>query len=95
LEARQANKLRYLCAGFADLDCHAIGLTFGEALAAVIKLQDEGGIPPASAIVRSGRGCWLQWSLRDPKNPDRPPCAWPEKMRLWVKIQGAVGERLH
>jgi hypothetical protein len=94
VQARQSNKLRYLCAGFADLDCHAIGLAFGEALAAVIKLQDDGGIPPASAIVRSGRGCWLLWFLRDPKNPDRPPRAFPEKVRLWVRIQCAIGERL-
>jgi hypothetical protein len=94
VEARQPRRLRYLCAAYTDVDCHAIGLDFGATLAAVIKLQDEAVIPPASVIVRSGRGCWLLWFLRDTRHPGQPPGAFPEKVRVYVRIQRAIGERL-
>ena len=38
----------------------------GKAIGAVIDAQDQGLIPPASVITRSGRGIWLLWLLQDP-----------------------------
>ena len=46
--------------------------------------QDQGKIPPASIIVRSGRGMWVIWLLRDPKTPDRAQPAFPEKIDLYL-----------
>jgi hypothetical protein len=47
-EARQSDRLRYLCAAYADLDIYNVSLGFGAALAAIVKRQDENIIPPAS-----------------------------------------------
>ena len=94
VEARQPHRLRYLCAAYVDLDCHNLGLEFGAALASVIKKQDDGVIPAASVIVRSGRGMWLLWFLHDPKDPERPPRAFPEKLRQYLELNRTIGERL-
>jgi hypothetical protein len=93
-EVRQPDRLRLLCAAYADLDIHNLGIDFGTALAAALRYQDEGVIPPASMIVRSGRGMWLLWFLHDAKCPIQPPRAFPEKLSLYLKINRAIGERL-
>ena len=93
-EARQSGRLRFLCAAYTDLDIHNVELNFGTALAKVLEYQDEGVIPPASLIVRSGRGMWLLWLLHDPKNPGQPPRAFPEKLRLYLQVNRAIGELL-
>ena len=41
-------------------------LDFGYQFGQIITLQDEGIIPPASLVMRSGRGLWLFWLLADP-----------------------------
>ena len=93
-EARQPNRLRYLCAAYTDLDIHNLQLDFGTALAAIVKRQDENVIPPASVIVRSGRGMWLLWFLHDARVPDQPPGAFPEKLRLYLQVNRAIFDRL-
>jgi len=93
-EARQPKRLRFLCAAYADLDIHNLEIDFGTALATVLRYQDEGVIPPASLIVRSGRGMWLLWFLDDAKCPGQPPRAFPEKLRLYLQLNRAIGERL-
>jgi hypothetical protein len=92
--ARRPDRLRYLCAVYCDLDCHKSGVKFGSALGTVINYQDEGKIPPASVIVRSGRGMWLLYLLHDPRKPELPPEAWSEKVIQYVEINRALGQRL-
>lgn len=89
-----SNSLRYLCACYADLDHYKIGASFYETLARVVWAQDHQVIPPASIIVRSGRGMWLLWFLRDPKNPDQAAGAWNDKIDVYCKIQRAIGKKL-
>ncbi len=86
--------LRYLCACYVDIDYYKLCTDFGTTLGAVVNLQDSSAIPPASIIVRSGRGLWLLWLLGDPKDIERPQWAWPEKVELYCRIQRAIGERL-
>jgi len=93
-EVRRSDRLRYLCAAFVDLDIYKVQLDFAAALAAVVRMEDEGRIPPASIIVRSGRGMWLLWLLHDSKDPGKPPGAYPEKLRLYDHINRAAGECL-
>lgn len=78
--AHHTGNLRYLCACYVDLDYYRMGLDFGTAFGTVIDYQDQGKIPPASIIVRSGRGLWLLWLLHDPNNPDQAQGAFAEKI---------------
>lgn len=87
---RQGGRLRYLCACYTDLDFYKYGCTFGDVIGTVIDLQETGCVPPASLMVRSGRGIWLIWLLRDPKDIERPPRAFPEKRILYTRIQDAI-----
>lgn len=93
-QARKPDRLRYLCAAFADLDCQNLGLDFGEAFAMILRAQEKGKIPPASIIMRSGRGLWLFWLLGDRRNPDLPCPAFPDKVRIYVDVNRVIGERL-
>ena len=86
--------LKYLCACYVDIDYYRINADFGTVLGQVVSYPDAGVIPPASIIVRSGRGMWLLWFLRDPKQPEQAERAWWEKVVLYAKIQRAIGERL-
>jgi len=86
--------LKYLCACYADIDYYRFNADFGSVLGQVVKYQDDGLIPPASIIVRSGRGMWLLWLLSDPKDPERSQGAFPEKIELYTKIQKEIVERL-
>jgi hypothetical protein len=79
---RKADGARYLNACFVDIDFHDqpgpfdFGYQFGQ----IITLQDKGIIPPASLVMRSGRGLWLFWLLADPHNPLLPARAFPEQV---------------
>jgi len=87
--------LRYLCACYSDLDFYKVGIPdFGTFFGTLIEYQDCGVIPPASLIVRSGRGAWLLWLLRDPKRADTAASAYKQKLDLYVRIQEAIHERL-
>lgn len=93
--AHSTASLRYLCACYCDLDFDRLtNLSFGQVAGVILDYQDEGVIPPASAIVRSGRGLWLMWFLCDPKNPTKAQPAFPEKIDQYVRIQRAVVDRL-
>jgi hypothetical protein len=64
-----ADTLRWLNAAYVDLDCYKLGLSVGDALGALVNLQDAGEIPPATMFARSGRGLWAFWFLVDAQNP--------------------------
>jgi hypothetical protein len=90
----QTNRLRYLNACYVDIDFEWLGLTAGHVIGRVIDLQDSGQLPHASMIVRSGRGIWLLWLIRDIENPDLSQRAFPDKLELYSRIQEAIIERL-
>ena len=90
----RTDSLRYLCACYVDLDYYKLGLQFGTVFGAVISYQDQGKIPPASIIVRSGRGMWLLWLLHDPKKPYQAQGAFPEKIDLYLRVERAIVDRL-
>ena len=90
--AHRTDNLKYLCACYSDLDFYKRGLTFGAAFGTVIDYQDQKKIPPASIIVRSGRGLWLMWLLRDPKKPECPQAAFPEKIDLYLRVERAIAQ---
>lgn len=94
IEARQRDRVRYLCAVYVDLDSYKVDMDFGAALGAIISRQEKGLLPPASVFVRSGQGLWVLWILRDQAYPALPQRAWPEKIRKYLEINRAVGERL-
>lgn len=95
LPLHNKDNLRYLCACYADLDCYKYGIDTATAVGKVLAFQDQGILPPASMIVRSGRGIWLFWYLCDAANPEHAQCAYPEKIEQYSRIQRALGERLH
>jgi hypothetical protein len=92
--AHHTGNLRYLCACYVDLDYYRMGLDFGTAFGTVIDYQDQGKIPPASIIVRSGRGLWLLWLVHDPSNPGQAQRAFAEKIDLYLRIERAIVDRL-
>lgn len=65
-----AEQLRWLTCVHTDIDCYQANLSVGEALGAIVDMQDRGEIPPASMFCRSGRGLWLFWFLVDVENPE-------------------------
>ena len=90
----RTENLRYLCACYVDLDYYKSGASFYETVVGVLWAQDNQVIPHASIIVRSGRGMWLLWFLRDPDNPDQAAKAFPEKRDLYGQINRAIGQKL-
>ncbi|MGD1096611.1 MAG: hypothetical protein ABSB35_32035 [Bryobacteraceae bacterium] len=93
-QCRQSNRLRYLCACFTDLDFYKSGLTYGEVIGKIIDYQDQNRIPAVSVIIRSGRGLWLVWLLRDGEHPEIAPRAWPEKVNQYRLIQQKIHQVL-
>ena len=90
----RTDRLRYLCAAYADLDYYRLGVNFSQALGKVVEMQDAGALPKASIIVKSGRGMWLVYLLHDPNDTTRAPRAFPEKLALYFRLQKAIVERL-
>lgn len=94
IRCRKPGRLQYLCACFADLDCYKVGLTPDQPIGTIIDFQDAGLIPPASIQVKSGRGIWLLWLLRDRRDPAIAPRAWQEKQREYHRLQRRIHECL-
>ena len=90
----RTDRLRYLCAAYADLDYYRLGVNFGQALGKVVEMQEAGALPKTSIIVKSGRGMWLVYLLHDPNDNTRAPRAFPEKLALYFRLQKAIVERL-
>ena len=90
----RTDRLRYLCAAYADLDYYRLGIDFGQALGQIVTMQETGNLPRASIIVKSGRGMWLLYLLHDHRDPSRAPGAFPEKLEQYFALQRAIIERL-
>jgi hypothetical protein len=81
-----SSRLRWLTATYVDLDCYKLGASVGQIIGACIDMQDRGITPPASMFVRSGRGVWLFWLLRDDAT-NAPVRAWPESISTYKRIE--------
>lgn len=92
--SHRTDRLRYLCAAYADLDFYRLGIDFGQAFGQIVTMQESGDLPKASIIVKSGRGMWLLYLLHDHRDPSRPPGAFPEKLEQYFSLQRAIFERL-
>lgn len=106
--AHTKNNLRWLNVCHVDIDCYKRGLSVGDALGAIVNLQDAGELPPATAFARSGRGLWVFWFLVDVKNPqsgelevhgavhrpDTPQRASARAMALYARVQRALADKL-
>ncbi len=86
---RKADGARYLNACFVDIDFHDQSgpFDFGYQFGQVITLQEKRIIPPASLVMRSGRGLWLFWLLVSPQNPLMPSQAFPEQVLAFNAIE--------
>lgn len=95
---RQGGAVRWITSCFADLDIYNNpALTVGSVVGTLIDWQDAGKLPPASMLMRSGRGVWAFWFLRnDDARYDLagPVRAWPETTRGWRIVQTELGRRL-
>lgn len=87
---RRNSRLRWLTAAYVDLDCHKLGASVGQIIGTCIDMQDRGIIPPASVFVRSGRGVWLFWLLRDDEAADVPVRAWEETISTYRRIENKL-----
>lgn len=100
--------LRWLNVAYADLDCYKLGLSVGDAIGALVNLQDAGTIPPATMLARSGRGLWAFWFLLDGMNPTSgekivygqvhqpwtPTRATNRTLPLYARVQNAIVHKL-
>jgi hypothetical protein len=98
---RKEKHLQSLTACYADIDCGrpesdepGAALDWRQAQHEAEALADAGIIPHPSIMARSGRGVYLFWLLRDDKDPDKLPRAWPEKVELYKTCNRALNERL-
>lgn len=93
---RRGEALRWLNAMYVDLDCYKVGLTPGQAIGALIDMQDRGEIPAASFITKSGQGVWCFWLLHG-QNDNLPGQVCVRELKagpLYRKVLKAVQRRL-
>jgi hypothetical protein len=92
---RSAKAARYLNACFVDIDFHTqLGpFDFGYQFGQIVNLQDKKIIPPASLVMRSGRGLWLFWLLADSRDGRIPPRAFSQEMVAYNAIEGELIRR--
>jgi hypothetical protein len=87
---RNVDSVRWLTCCGVDLDAYNIGLDVHGAQAAVMRLVDEGVIPPPSVFTMS-RGLWVLWRLHDKLHTGEPLRAYPDSvMARWAKVQMAL-----
>jgi hypothetical protein len=96
---RTTEELRYLNAAYVDMDFYVreadgsitSAMKFGDAVGAMVRLSDEGLIPPPSIYVRSGNGAWLLWLLHNPEDTETSQQkAWIEKREWLLNIQNRI-----
>jgi hypothetical protein len=52
----EQNSLRWLNVCFVDLDCYRFGIAVSDALQTILRMQEQGEIPPPTMFASSGRG---------------------------------------
>ena len=93
---RAEEGLRYLNACYADLDYYKSDppLKWPEAVARVLEAQEQGIIPPASIIARSGRGIYLFWLLVNHRAGGMQR-AFPQEVTLYKQIHKQIQRALN
>ena len=91
---RSFKTARYLNALYCDIDCYKLGVEAGVVVARMVVMQDRGIIPPISAIVRSGQGCWALWLLIDNRETSMPPTAHAHRQLLHERLERELIARL-
>lgn len=87
---RNLESVRHLTCCHVDLDGYRNGLDTHDIVAAVMRLVDEGVLPPPSVFTLS-RGVWAVWRLHDNLNPNAPLRSYPESvLSRWCKVQGSL-----
>lgn len=86
----------HLTACFLDVDVHDALLAehIETLIARVHELAPEAEIAMPSIIVRSGRGFWPLWLLREPDDPERAVACTQNNRALWQQGQRALAEPL-
>lgn len=101
---RSENMLLELAACYADLDVGrpeeeskhpGAALDWQAAQIEALRRQREGIIPPFSMMACSGRGVYLFWLLRDDREPDKLPRAYPAAIIRYKNVNRALHERLY
>ena len=88
--ARNVDSVRWLTCCGVDLDAYKQGMDTHGIVAAVMRLVDEGTLPPPSVFTLS-RGVWALWRLHDKQNPGEPIRSYPASvMSRWCKVQSAL-----
>lgn len=86
---RDTRSLRWLTCCGVDLDAYNVGLDVHGAMAAVMRLVDEGTLPPPSLFTMS-RGLWAIWRLHDREHTNEPIRSYPDSVvSRWTKLQKA------
>ncbi len=101
---KSADRAHSLNACYVDCDCGRKpddpNLNPGGALspwqvhATVMEMVEGQTLPPFSMFVRSGRGCWFLWLLRDVRNPEYGVCATDQNRGRYQEINRALSKRL-
>jgi hypothetical protein len=101
---RREKMLLELAACYADLDVGrpeeeskhpGAALDWQAAQIEALHRQREGIIPPFSMMAASGRGVYLFWLLRDEREPDKLPRAYPSAIIRYKAVNRALHERLY
>ena len=101
---RRENMLLELAACYADLDVGrpeeeskhpGAALDWQAAQIEALRRQREGIIPPFSMMACSGRGVYLFWLLRDDREPDKLPRAYPSAIIRYKAVNKALHTRLY
>jgi len=97
--AHRTENLRYLCACYCDIDVYKMGVSCDQALEQIDYLRRFGLLPEPSIVVRSGRGVWVLWLLRDDADPckahlgaytDNPK----DHLLLYTRVNRSIVDRL-
>lgn len=87
---RNVDSVRWLTCCGLDLDSYRHGMDVHGTIAAVMRLVDDGKLPPPSLFTMS-RGVWVIWQLHDKRNHAEPLRAYPESVvARWSKVQAAL-----
>jgi hypothetical protein len=99
---RKASLVSHFTSCFADIDLHddpsvgthAFDVSVERLIARATTLAAESEIPIPSIIVRSGRGFWLFWLLRESGDSELAVSCSSDTRAIWTRMQRTLADRL-